>query len=54
MIGTSIIKELNTIEKSDTDLPNLGIMSPYLHGYDNHLSQYKMPQLMKKDSDLMF
>ena len=38
MIGTSIIKELNTIEKSDTDLPNLGIMSPYLHGYANHLS----------------
>ena len=38
MIGASIIKELNTIEKSDTDLPNLGIMPPYLHGYANHLS----------------
>ena len=38
MIGTPVMKELNTGEKSDTDIPNLGIMSPYLHGCANHLS----------------
>ena len=38
MIGTSVIKKLNTGEKSDTDLPKLGIISPYLHGYTNHLT----------------
>ena len=29
---------LNISEKSDTDLTNPEIMSPYLHGYANHLS----------------
>ena len=26
------------IERSDTDLPNLGIMSQYLHGYTDRVS----------------
>ena len=32
------MKKLNTGEKSDADILNLGIMSPHLHGCANHLS----------------
>ena len=41
LIGTCVIKEWNTSEKSDRVLPILGIMSPYLHGYVNHLDEKK-------------
>ena len=36
-----MIKEWNTSEKSDTDLPNFEIISPYLHGYANLLGPKK-------------
>ena len=36
-----MIKEWNASEKPDRVLRKLGIMSPYLHGYVNHLHQKK-------------